>query len=98
MDVIHVKNTYRLAVAHKNCLSLSLARGCVTIASISFVIVVPLVFELRDALSAALRLPVADVMYALRMAAMTAAYRETEGLLWRSEYMGNCLVFLDCLG
>jgi hypothetical protein len=41
--VTQVQNTYRLAVAHQNCLNV--ARGCATIASINFVIIVPLVFE-----------------------------------------------------
>jgi hypothetical protein len=48
------------------------------IASINFVIIVPLVFEFRDELSVALWL--VDAMYAFR----TVVCEETEDLQWRS--------------
>jgi hypothetical protein len=68
--VTHVQNTHRHAVVHQNCLNVT--RVSVAIASISFVIIVPLVFEFRDELSEVLRS--ADAMYALR----TVAYNEAE--------------------
>jgi hypothetical protein len=74
VGVTHVQNTHRHAVAHQNYLDEARGLGCTTIASTSFVIVVPLVFEFRDELSAALRL--ADAMYVLR----TVACKETEDL------------------
>jgi hypothetical protein len=49
----------------QNCLNVT--RVSAAIESISFVIIVPLVFEFRDELSAVLRL--ADAMYAFRIVA-----------------------------
>jgi hypothetical protein len=49
----------------QNCLNVT--RVSAVIESISFVIIVPLVFEFRDELSAVLRL--ADAMYAFRIVA-----------------------------
>ena len=60
--VTHVQNTRRHAVSHQKCLNAT--RGSAAIATISFVITVPLVFKFRDELSAALR--PANAMYALR--------------------------------
>jgi hypothetical protein len=56
-----VQDTHRHAVVHQNCFDVT--RVFAAIASISFVIFVPLVFDFRDELLAALRL--ADAMYAL---------------------------------
>jgi hypothetical protein len=63
--VTQVQNTHRHTVVHQNCLDVT--RVSAPIASISFVIFVPLVFEFRDELSAMLRL--ADALYALRTVA-----------------------------
>ena len=87
--VTHVQNSHRHAVSHQNCLNVT--RGSVAISSICFVIIVPLVFEFRDELSAALRPE--DVMYALR----TVACEETGDFPWRSGTWANYPVFLDSL-
>jgi hypothetical protein len=87
--VTQVRNTHRHAVAHQNYLNV--ARGCAKTASISFMTIVPLVFEFWDELSVAFRL--ADAMYALRI----VACKEREELPWRSGYKGHYPVFLDCL-
>jgi hypothetical protein len=63
--VTHLQNTHRHAVMDQNCLNVT--RVSAAIESISFVIIVPLVFEFRDELSAVLRL--ADAMYAFRIVA-----------------------------
>jgi hypothetical protein len=76
-------------MAPQNCFDVT--RRCAATASISFVIIVLLVFEFRDELSVALRL--ADTMYAFSI----IAYKKTENLPWRSGYMSHYPVFLDCL-
>ena len=87
--VTHVQSAHLHAAVHQNCLNLT--RGSVAMASIGFVIIVPLVFEFPDELWAVL--PLADAMYALR----TVACKETEDLTWRSGYVGHYPVFLDRL-
>jgi hypothetical protein len=83
--VTRVKNTHRQDVVHQN--RLNVTHVSAAIASISFVIIVSLVLEFRNELSAVLRL--ADMMYALR----TVVCQETEGLPWRSGYMGHYSAF-----
>jgi hypothetical protein len=87
-----VQHTYRLLVdtlsAHPDCLKVT--RGPATIAPIDLVMMVVLVFEFQDKLSAS---RLADALHALRM----AARNETKDLMWKSEHMSYYLVFLDCL-
>ncbi|KAH9987054.1 hypothetical protein BJV77DRAFT_1027262 [Russula vinacea] len=87
-----VQYTYKLLVdtlvAHPD--SLKVTRGPATIAPIDLVMMVLLVFEFQDKLSA---LRLADALHALRM----AARKETKDLMWKSEHMGHYLVFLDRL-
>jgi hypothetical protein len=87
-----VQHTYRLLVdtlvAHPD--SLKVTRGPATIAPIDLVMMVLLVFEFQDKLSAS---RLADALHALRM----AARKETKDLMWKSEHMGHYLVFLDRL-
>lgn len=87
-----VQHTYKLLVdtlaAHPDCLKVT--RGPATIAPIDLVMMVLLVFEFQDKLSAS---RLADALHALRM----AARKETKDLMWKSEHMGFYLVFLDRL-
>jgi hypothetical protein len=87
-----VQHTYKLLVdtlaTHPNCLKVT--RGPATIAPIDLVMMVLLVFEFQDKLSAS---RLADALHALRM----AARNETKDLMWKSEHMGFYLVFLDRL-
>ncbi len=87
-----VQQTYKLLVdtlaVYPDCLKVT--RGPTTIAPIDLVMMVLLVFEFQEKLSAA-RLP--DALHALRM----AARKETKDLMWKSEHMGHYLVFLDRL-
>ena len=87
-----VQHTYKLLVdtlvAHPNCLKVT--RGPATIAPIDLVMMVLLVFEFQEKLSAS-RLAVA--LHALRM----AARKETKDLMWKSEHMNYYLIFLDRL-
>ena len=87
-----IQHTYRLLVdtlvAHPNCLKVT--RGPTTIAPIDLVMMVLLVFEFQEKLSAS---RLADALHALRM----AARKETKDLMWKSEHMGHYVVFLDRL-
>jgi hypothetical protein len=70
--------------------SLKVTRGPATIAPIDLVMMVLLVFEFQDKLSAS---RLADALRALRM----AARNETKDLMWKSEHMGFYVAFLDHL-
>ena len=87
-----VQHTYKLLVdtlvAHPNCLKVT--RGPATIAPIDLVMMVMLVFEFQDKLSAS---RLADALHALRM----AARKETKDLMWKTEHMGHYVIFLDRL-
>ena len=87
-----MQHTYKLLVdtlkAHPQCLKVT--RGPATIAPIDLVMMVLLVFEFQDKLSAS---RLADALHALRMAARD----KTKDLMWKSEHMGHYLVFLDRL-
>jgi hypothetical protein len=87
-----VQQTYKLLVdmlaVYPDCLKVT--RGPATIAPIDLVMMVLLVFEFQEKLSAA-RLP--DALHALRM----SARNETKDLMWKSEHMSHYLVFLDRL-
>jgi len=87
-----VQHTYKLLVdtlvAYPDCLKVS--RGPATIAPIDLVMMILLVFEFQEKLSAS---RLADALHALRM----AARNETKDLMWKSEHMGYYLVFLDRL-
>src|SRR6266478_5040347 len=87
-----VQHTYKLLVdtlvAYPDCLKVT--RGPTTIAPIDLVMMVLLVFEFQEKLSAA---RLADALRTLRM----AARNETKDLMWKSEHMGHYLVFLDRL-
>jgi hypothetical protein len=87
-----IQHTYKLLVdtlvAHPDCLKVS--RGPTTIAPIDLVMMVLLVFEFQEKLSAS---RLADALHALRM----AARKETKDLMWKSEHMGHYVVFLDRL-
>jgi hypothetical protein len=87
-----VQHTYKLLIdtlaVHPDCLKVT--RGPATIAPIDLVMMVLLVFEFQDKLSAS---RLADALHALRM----AARNETKDLMWKPEHMGYYLVFLDRL-
>ena len=87
-----VQHTYKLLIdtlkAYPDCLKVS--RGPATIAPIDLVMMVLLVFEFQDKLSAT---RLADALRALRM----SARKETKDLMWKSEHMGYYVVFLDHL-
>ena len=87
-----VQHAYKLLIdtitAYPDCLKVT--RGPATIAPIDLVMMVLLVFEFQDKLSAS---RLADALHALRM----AARKETKDLMWKSEHMGHYLVFLDRL-
>ena len=87
-----VQHTYKLLVdtltTHPSCLKVT--HGPATIAPIDLVMMVLLVFEFQDKLSAS---RLADALHALRMAARD----KTKDLMWKSEHMGHYLVFLDRL-
>jgi hypothetical protein len=70
--------------------SLKVSRGPATIAPIDLVMMVLLVFEFQNKLSAS---RLADALRALRM----AARNETKDLMWKSEHMGYYVAFLDRL-
>ncbi|KAI0275834.1 hypothetical protein BGY98DRAFT_1098601 [Russula aff. rugulosa BPL654] len=87
-----IQHTYKLLVdtlvTYPNCLKVT--RGPTTIAPIDLVMMVLLVFEFQEKLSAS---RLADALHALRM----AARKETKDLMWKSEHMGHYAVFLDRL-
>ncbi|KAI0246808.1 hypothetical protein BJV78DRAFT_1286041 [Lactifluus subvellereus] len=69
---------------------LKVTRGPATIAPIDLVMMVLLVFEFQDKLSAS---RVADALRALRI----SARKESKDLMWKSEHIGHDVVFLDHL-
>jgi hypothetical protein len=77
----------KYSMAHRNCLNVTRVSSMIQ-ASIGFLIIVLLVFEFRDELSAVLWL--ADAVYELR----TVACKDTEDLQWRLGYVCHYPVFL----
>ncbi|KAI0245524.1 hypothetical protein BJV78DRAFT_358061 [Lactifluus subvellereus] len=87
-----VQHTFKLLVdtlkAYSDCLKVT--RGPATIAPVDLVMMVLLVFELQNKLSAS---RLADALRVLRM----LTRKETKDLMWKSEHMGYYVVFFDHL-